>query len=71
MKYLSFVAMMTLSMSAFAENRTEFDEAQEKICHEEARKVGCVKSAGAAADKACSKANKSKLPSKCFQILGI
>lgn len=71
MKYLSFVAMMAMSMTAFAEKKVEFDENQEKICHGEARKVGCVKSSGAAADKACSQNNKAKLPSKCHEILGV
>lgn len=71
MKYLSFVALMSLSLSSFAEKRVEFDEKQEKVCHEEARRSGCVKSADAAADRACSQANKRKLPMKCHQILGV
>lgn len=71
MKYFSFVAMMALSLTAFAEKRVEFDENQEKVCYGEARKVGCVKSSGAAADKACTQNNKAKLPSKCYSILGI
>ncbi len=63
--------MTCFSLSAFAVKKVEFDESQEKVCYEEARKMGCVKSSGGAADHACSQANKAKLPSKCYQILGV
>lgn len=71
MKYLSFIALMSLSLSAVAVKRVEFDENQEKVCYEEARKIGCVKPNGAAADQTCTKNNKTKLPSKCYQVLGL
>lgn len=71
MKFLTLVTVMSLSLSAFAQKKVEFDENQERACHEEARKAGCVKSAGSAADRACSQKKKAKLSSKCHQILGI
>lgn len=70
MKYLSLALALSLSATAFAQKTVEFDEAQEKVCHEEARKAGCVKG-NEAAGVACLKTNKSKLPQKCHQILGI
>ncbi len=70
MKFLSLTLALTLTASAFAQKKVEFDETQEKVCHEEARKVGCVKG-DSAADIACTKANKAKLPAKCHQLLGI
>ncbi len=70
MKYISLALLFSLPISAFAQKKAEFDENQEKVCYEEARKVGCVKG-NEAADIACSKSNKAKLPTKCHQILGI
>lgn len=71
MKIFTFIGILSLSFYALAEKRVEFDENQEKVCYEEARKAGCVKSAGAAASQACTKTKKAKLPSKCYQVLGI
>lgn len=70
MKYFSLALALSLSLSAFAQKRVEFDENQEKVCYEEARKVGCVKGS-APADRTCAKTRKIKLPVKCHQVLGI
>lgn len=70
MKFLTIVAIMTLSTGAFAQKKVEFDENQERVCHDQAKKAGCVKGS-AAADPACTKANKSKLTTTCRQIFGI
>ena len=70
MKFLTLVTAMSLSFGAFAQKKVEFDENQEKVCHEQAKKLGCVKGS-AAADQACTKSNKSKLTTNCRQIFGI
>lgn len=70
MKYFSLALALSLSLSAFAQKKVEFDENQEKSCYSEAKKYGCVKSNGAA-DTACTKTNKTKISMKCHQILGI
>jgi len=70
MKFFTIAALMSLSLQVFAEKRVEFDEKQEKICHEQAKKAGCVKGT-AAPDRACTKAKKSKLTTSCHQIFGI
>lgn len=71
MKFLTLVTMLSLSLSSFAASkRTEFDQNDEKVCYEEARKLGCV-NGNEAADVACTKANKAKLPQKCTEVLGI
>lgn len=69
MKFLMMVTALSLSLSSFAGKRTEFDQNDEKVCYEEARKVGCVKG-NETANIACTKANKAKLPKKCSEVLG-
>ncbi len=70
MKFLTLVTAMSLSLSVFAQKKVEFDENQEKVCYEQAKKAGCVKGS-AAADPACAKAKKAKLTTNCRQIFGI
>ncbi len=70
MKFLTLITLLSVSLSSFAQKRSEFDQNDEKVCYEEARKMGCVKG-NEAADAACAKANKSKLPKKCTEVLGI
>lgn len=70
MKSLLLVTVMSLSLEAIAQRRIEFDERQEKICYEQAKKAGCVKG-GEEHDPACTEANKTKLTRECRQILGI
>lgn len=70
MKFLTLVTVMSLSLSAFAQKKVEFDENQEKVCHEQAKKLGCVKGS-AAADQACTKSKKAKFTTNCRQIFGI
>lgn len=69
MKVLLLLSVMSLSLDAISAKRTEFDHNDEKVCYEEARKMGCVKG-NAAADVACTKANKAKMPKKCTEVLG-
>ena len=69
MKHLILLTVMTFSLDAISAKRTEFDHNDEKVCYEEARKVGCVKG-NEAAYVACAKTNKSKLPKKCTEVLG-
>ncbi len=70
MKIMTMMTLLALSFSSFAQKRTEYDQNDEKVCYEEARKMGCVKGNNSA-DAACTKANKSKLPKKCSEVLGI
>ena len=70
MKFLTLVTALTLSTGAFAQKKVEFDENQERVCYQQAKKAGCVKG-DAATDTACAKAKKSKLTINCRQIFGI
>lgn len=69
MKVLLLLSVMSLSLDAISAKRTEFDHNDEKVCYEEARKMGCVKG-NESADVACARANKAKLPKKCAEVLG-
>ena len=69
MKYITVVTMLSLSLSSFAGKRSEFDQNDEKVCYEHARKMGCV-NGNESADVACTRANKAKLPKKCTELLG-
>jgi hypothetical protein len=68
MKSLIVLSALSLSLSLFAVTRTEYDQKDEKVCYEEARKIGCVKG-DAAADVACTKSKKAILSKKCTEVL--
>lgn len=70
MKSFIIVVVMSLSLEAFAQKKVELDEVQEKVCYEQAKKVGCVKG-NETADPTCTKSNKSKFTTNCRQIFGI
>lgn len=70
MKNFLLLLALSVSVTAFAQKKVEFDETQEKSCHSEAKKIGCAKDEDAV-NTACAKTNKSKISTKCHQILGI
>ncbi len=70
MKFIILMTVLSLSQVSFANTKIEFDEAAEKVCYEEAKKAGCVKGDNSA-NSSCVKARKSRVPTKCHQILGI
>lgn len=68
MKSIILISALSVSLTAFTATRTEFDQNDEKVCYEEAKKLGCVKG-DEAADVACARAKKSKLSTKCSEVL--
>ncbi len=69
MKFFILLSALSLSLTSIAETRVEYDQNDEKMCYEEARRVGCVKGT-AAADVVCTRAKKAKLSRKCAEVLG-
>ena len=67
MKNLILLGALALSTTGFSKTIKEFDENQEKACHQELKALGCVNSKGDQ-NNSCAEANKAKLSSTCLKI---
>jgi hypothetical protein len=65
----NFILLSSLLYSAvgFSQTVKEFDETEEKQCHQELKLLGCVNSKGEE-DNACAEAKKAKLTKMCASM---
>jgi len=67
MKNLILLGVLAFSTSSFSQTVKEFDEKQEKQCHQELKALGCVKS-NDEQDPSCAEAKKAKLSATCSKM---
>lgn len=67
MKKFILTGLMLLSTQAFSQAVKEYDETQEKQCHQELKTLGCVKSNGDQ-DSTCAENIKAKLSKLCASM---
>jgi hypothetical protein len=67
MKNFLLTGLLMLSTQAFSQTVKEYDETQEKQCHQELKTLGCVKSNGDQ-DSTCAESKKAKLSKLCSSM---
>lgn len=67
MKNLILLGTLAFSTAGFSQTIKEFDETQEKQCHQELKALGCVNAKGEQ-DSSCAEAKKAKLSANCSKM---
>lgn len=67
MKKLLFIITTMITLTSYAEMRSEFDLPTEKKCHQEIKTLGCIKS-GDQESQACTELAKKKLSVSCRSL---